>query len=166
VARRTRQYPVDFGRSSTFVETIDRREIETAGQRLVHAMSYTGVVELEFKRDPQSGQYKLLDINPRIWGWHTLGQRAGVDFSLLLWRLTQGESFKALSGRSGVSWMRLSTDLPAALTEIWRGRLSAREYLKSFRGSLESAIFASDDLLPALLEMPLGAYVMLKRLCA
>src|SRR4051794_10946467 len=69
VARRTRQYPVDFGRSSSFVETTFRREVEAAGKRVIAAISYTGVIELEFKRDPASDQYKLLDINPRIWGW-------------------------------------------------------------------------------------------------
>ena len=36
VARRTRQYPVDFGRSSTFVETVDQYQIEDAGRRQLH----------------------------------------------------------------------------------------------------------------------------------
>ena len=31
VARRTRQYPMDFGRSSTFVETVDEKQLEEAG---------------------------------------------------------------------------------------------------------------------------------------
>src|SRR2546425_785841 len=163
VARRTRQYPVDFGRSSTFVETVDQYQIEDAGRRLVSEMRFTGVVEIEFKRDPRDGLYKLLDINPRIWGWHTLGRRAGVDFSYLLWRLTQGDSFSETCGLAGVRWVRMSTDLAAAVTEMRHGRLSARGYLKSLCGPVESAIFAADDPLPALLEMPLGAYTVLKR---
>src|SRR5439155_22948408 len=89
-ARPTRHFPADFGRSSTFVETIDDKEIEQAGRRLVSAIGFTGLVEVEFKRDPRDGLHKLLDINPRIWGWHTLGRRAGIDFSFLLWRLIQG----------------------------------------------------------------------------
>jgi len=163
VARRTRQYPVDFGRSSTFVETVDEYQIEEAGRRLVSEMRLTGVVEIEFKRDPRDGLYKLLDINPRIWGWHTLGRRAGIDFSYLLWRLTQGDSFSETRGLAGVRWVRMSTDLAAAVTEMRHGRLSARGYLKSLCGPVESAIFAADDPLPALLEMPLGAYTVLKR---
>ncbi len=163
VARRTRQYPADFGRSSSFVETVDHQEIEEAGRRLVSAIGFTGIVEVEFKRDPRDGLYKLLDINPRIWGWHTLGQRAGVDFSYLLWRLIQGESLPEMRGIAGVRWMRMSTDLAAAITEIWRGRLSARAYFKSLCGPVESAIFAADDPLPAFLEVPLGVYALLKR---
>ncbi len=163
VARRSRQYPVDFGRSSTFVETVDQRQVEETGRRIVGELRFTGIVEVEFKRDPRNDVYKLLDINPRIWGWHTLGQRAGVDFSYLLWRVTQGQSISAVRGSAGVRWMRMSTDLPAAIKEILSGRLSARCYLQSLRGSVESAIFAADDPLPGLLEIPLSAYLILKR---
>lgn len=165
VARRTRQYPVDFGRSSTFVETVDEEHIEEAGKRLVGEMEFTGVIEVEFKRDPRNGLYKLLDVNPRIWGWHTLGSRAGADFSYLLWQLIQGDSLSEVRGRAGVRWVRMSTDLAAAVSEIRHGRLSIRAYLKSLFGPVESAIFAADDPLPALLEAPLGAYLMLKRCC-
>jgi hypothetical protein len=34
------------------------------------------------------------------------------------------------------------------------GRLSLSEYLRSMRGPVESAIFASDDLFPGLCEIP------------
>ena len=163
VARRTRQFPADFGRSSTFVETVDHQEIEEAGRRMVSAIGFTGLVEVEFKRDPRDSLYKLLDINPRIWGWHTLGRRAGIDFSFLLWRLIQGESLSERRGIAGVRWMRMSTDLGAAIAEIWRGRLSVGAYLRSLFSPVESAIFAADDPVPALLEVPLGVYMILKR---
>ena len=51
----------------------------------------------------------------------------------------------------------------AAVAEMWRGRLSVGAYVKSLFSPVESAIFAADDPLPALLELPLGAYVILKR---
>ena len=59
--------------------------------------------------------------------------------------------------------MRLSTDLGAAIAEIWRGRLSVGAYLRSLFSPVESAIFAADDPVPALLEVPLGLYMILKR---
>ena len=130
---------------------------------MVSAIGFTGLVEVEFKRDPRDGRYKLLDINPRIWGWHTLGRRAGIDFSFLLWRVIQGESLSEKRGIAGVRWMRMSTDLAAAIAEIWRGRLSVGAYLRSLVSPVESAIFAADDPLPALLEVPLSVYMILKR---
>ncbi len=163
VARRVRQFPIDFARSSTFVETVDQKEVEEAGKRIIRQMNFSGLIEIEFKHDPRDGLFKLLDINPRIWGWHTLGKAAGIDFSYLLWRLIQGERFSPISGRVGVRWVRLVTDVMAAAAEIRRGRLSVHTYLKSLRAPIEPAIFAADDPLPALLEFPLGAYLILKR---
>ena len=77
VARRTRQYPIDFGLNSTFVETVDEPAIEQPSRRLLAELRYTGAVEVEYKCDRSSGRYKLLDVNPRLWAWHTLGERAG-----------------------------------------------------------------------------------------
>jgi D-aspartate ligase len=123
------------------------------------------LVEVEFKQDPRDGRYKLLDVNPRIWGWISLGGRAGVDFPYLLWLLIRGEAVPGVRGAIGVKWMRMSTDLPIAVQEMLRGRLSLLTYARSFRGPHESAIFAPDDPLPGLLELPLMAYLIGRRLC-
>jgi D-aspartate ligase len=163
VARRTRQYPVDFGHSSSFVETIEEPSIEELARRLLGVVAYEGLVELEFKHDARTGVHKLLDINPRVWTWHTLGGRAGVDFPYLAWRLAQREVVPSLRGRTGVRWVRLATDIPAAVGEIRRRRLSLRGYVRSLFGPLELALFAWDDPLPALLSAPLRAYAIGKR---
>ena len=66
-ARMSRPWIFRFWRSSPsdFFEQID----------------YYGLVEVEYKLDPRDGQYKLLDVNARTWGYHSLGVRAGVDFT-------------------------------------------------------------------------------------
>jgi predicted ATP-grasp superfamily ATP-dependent carboligase len=156
VARRLRQYPMDFGRSSTYVETTEDEDVELVATRLLKAMRWTGLIEVEFKRDPRDGRNKVLDLNPRVWGWHTLGQRAGADFTYWQWRLAHGELPPRLRARTGVRWVRLITDVPTAAREVWRGRLSLADYLRSLRGPLECATLAADDPLPALAELPLG----------
>ena len=92
VARRRRQHPPDFGRASTFVETVELPELEELSERFLRAIGYYGLVELEYKLDPRDGQHKLLDVNARTWGYHTLGQRAGVDFPAMLFADQVGES--------------------------------------------------------------------------
>jgi predicted ATP-grasp superfamily ATP-dependent carboligase len=164
VARRTRQFPMDFGRFSTYVESVEESGIVGPAVRLINAIRFTGLIEIEFKRDRRDGGFKLLDVNPRVWGWHTLGERAGVDFSYLLWRLILGDAIPELRGQSGVRWVRMSTDLPTASLEILRGRLTLRDYLRSLRGPIEQAIFALDDPLPGLIEVPLLAGLLAKRL--
>jgi len=154
VARRTRQYPVDFGRFSTYVETIAEPGVEAAARGLLAAMHYTGLVEVEFKRDPRTRRYCLLDINPRVWGWHTLGDRAGVDFSYLQWQLVHDEPVPAVNARIGVAWVRLDADLSAAMQELRLGRLSLASLIPWLRRPVEFAIFTPDDPLPALAAVP------------
>ncbi len=168
VARRLRQYPVDFGRSSSLVETIDLPEVEDVARRLLSAMGFSGIVEVEFKRDPRDGKLKLLDINPRVWRWISLGQRAGVDFPYLLYRMAGGETVEASKGVAGVRWVRMSTDLLAAAREMWQGTTTLRGYLDSMRPPLEFSLLTSDDPLPAILEVPtlLAADLRRSRLAA
>src|SRR6266436_6587178 len=157
-ARRTRQYPIDFGYSSSFVETLDVPEIEEPARRLLAAIRYTGLVEVEYKLDARNGRYKLLDINPRLWTWSPLGGRADVDFPYLLWQMMVGRPVAEKIGRTGVRWVRMSTDVPAAIHEMLRGRLSLGAYLRSLRSPVEFALMAADDPLPGLLDLPLFAY--------
>lgn len=81
-AKRTRQFPMDFGRASTFVESVDEPGLIEPSLRLLQEMKMDGLVEIEYKFDRRDGRFKLLDINPRVWGWHSLCQGAGVDFHI------------------------------------------------------------------------------------
>jgi predicted ATP-grasp superfamily ATP-dependent carboligase len=165
-ARRVRQYPMDFGRASSHVETIDDQSLELDATRLLRSLRFTGMVEVEFKRDPGTRANLLLDINPRAWGWQSLGARAGVDFPYLLWRLATGERISRTRAVPGVRWVRGSTDVLAAAGEMAAGRLSVREYARSLRRPLEFAVFAPDDPLPSLAGPLLTARLVARRVAA
>jgi D-aspartate ligase len=162
-ARRLRQIPMDFGRFSTYVETVAQPEVADLAERLLRALNFNGLVEVEFKRDPRDGAFKLLDVNARVWGWHSLCQRAAVDFPYLLWLQTLGQPISEVRPRIGVRWMRLSADVMVAATEMLHGRLTPAAYWNSLQGPRESAIFAADDPLPGLLEFPLALSLMLRQ---
>lgn len=153
-ARRMRQYPPDFGHGSSFVETIDAPEVEAPSRRLLAAVRYDGIVELEYKKDPRSGRMLLHDFNARSWAWHTLGRRAGIDFPYLAWRHLHGERIGERGAKAGVRWVRGTTDLASALAEMRRGRLSLSAYLRSIRPPTEYAVLALDDPMPALIDIP------------
>lgn len=158
VLRRSRQYPVEFGHFSTYVETVDQPDIEQCAERILKATRYSGLIEIEFHRDASTGKYKLMDVNPRLWGSHTVGAAAGVDFPYLQWKILSGETVSRVKGRVGVRWVRMIGDVRAALEEIKRGTLSPWSYLLSLRLPLAHAIFAIDDPLPGLVEFPLTVY--------
>ena len=157
---------MDFGRASSYVETIDDPNLEDDATRLLAALRFSGMVEVEFKRDPATGANLLLDINPRAWGWQSLGGRAGVDFPYLLWRLASGDRIPRTRAVAGVRWVRGSTDVLAATGEVAAGRLSVRDYARSLRRPLEFAVFAPDDPLPSLAGPLLTARLVARRVAA
>jgi predicted ATP-grasp superfamily ATP-dependent carboligase len=109
---------------------------------------------MEFKFDPRTGQYKLLDVNPRLWLWHSIGPLAGVDFPYLLWKLILGEAVVTPKGSDDVRWIRMSGDMRAVFQEILAGTFSPVKYLNSLRTPLSFSMFAIDDPLPGLLQLP------------
>ncbi|MFQ5720890.1 MAG: ATP-grasp domain-containing protein, partial [Candidatus Aminicenantales bacterium] len=162
-ARRTRQHPVDFGHASTFVETFEIPELEKIGERLLAESNFYGLAEIEFKFDSRDRKFKLLEVNPRTWGWHTIGIKAGVNFPLILYRDMTGEEVEVNSFCPGIKWMRIITDFPVSMGELLKGHIKIGEYLASFRGEKEYAVFSLKDPLPFLSEFFLIPFLWKKR---
>jgi len=158
VARRARQYPVEFGYTSTFVETVDCAAVEAAGHRYLASLDYTGLAEVEFKFDPRDQRYKILDVNARIWTWCALGDRVGTDFPHVQWRLALGETIAPVRAERPAAWVHASRDLVAAARHMLAGRLSPMAWLQGFRKPLVFAAFALDDPLPGFMELPLALW--------
>jgi predicted ATP-grasp superfamily ATP-dependent carboligase len=160
---RRRQHPSDLGRASTFVETVTCPQIVEPSRRFLEAIGYYGLVEMEYKRDPVDGQFKLLDVNARTWGYHSLGPAAGVDFPALLMRDQMGEIVTPVTARPGVRWIRLVTDVPNAFVDARAGRIRWSAYLRTLRGVDTEAVFSLRDPAPGLYELALLPYLFVKR---
>jgi predicted ATP-grasp superfamily ATP-dependent carboligase len=162
-ARRLRQHPPEFGRASTYVETVEEPRVEELAVRLLRGMGYYGLAEVEFKQDPRDGRFKVLDVNARTWGYHTLGRAAGVDFPALLFADQAGDRVRPCRARAGVRWVRLVTDLPTGVLEVGSRRVGPVEYLQSLRMADAESVFCRDDPLPALAELAMVPYLAVKR---
>jgi len=163
VALRRRQHPLEFGRASTYVRTVELASLEELACRFLRSIGYYGLVELEFKLDARDGQPKLLDVNARTWGYHTLGSSAGVDFPYLLYLDQIGEPVPPARAVAGRSWVRLVTDLPTGALELLSRRTRLRDYVRTVLTSDTEAVFARDDVLPGLVELALIPYLAVRR---
>lgn len=161
--RRARQHPPEFGRASTFVETTDLEEVEAMSERFLKAIGYYGLVEMEYKLDPRDGEYKLLDVNARTWGYHSLGFRAGVDFPYLLFADQVHGAAEQQRARSGVSWVRIVTDFPTGIAQILSGDLGWKDYLRSLCRADVDAVLSREDPLPCIAELMLIPYMAVRR---
>ena len=163
VAKRLRQHPREFGRAATYVETTEHPEIEELSERFLRAIDYYGLVEVEFKQDPRDGQFKLLDVNARTWGFHSIGVPAGVDFPYLLYADQVGQPVNRCKARAGVGWLRAVTDLPTAASDLWAGELSLRSYWKSLKRTRAESVFCLRDPLPSVAEVLMLPYLLTKK---
>ena len=163
VARRIRQHPMDFGQATTYAETVDVPELEEIAKRILGLIDYYGLSEVEFMLDPRDGRYKLLEINPRPWGWHTLAIAAGVNLPYMLYQDMTGETAQANGFRKGVKWIRITTDIPTATREILKGNLKISDYVSSLRGRKQFAVLSAKDPLPFIAEMLMIPYLWKKR---
>lgn len=162
-ARRARQHPREFGRAATYVETIDVPEIANLSERFLASIKYHGLVEIEFKRDPRDDRYKLLDVNARTWGFHSIGAASGVDFPYLVYADQLGLPIEPVHARPGVGWLRLVTDVPTAFLDIVHGSLSPRTYLRSLRVTRVESVFNWQDPLPSVVEFLMLPYLAAKK---
>jgi D-aspartate ligase len=163
VTQYKRQHPPQFGRSCTMVQSIELPLVEELSQRFLRAINYYGLVEVEFKLDSRDNTYKLLDVNARTWGYHSLGVVAGVDFSHMLFQDQLGKPVNRVRAQAGKTWIRLVTDLPGGLLGLLRGELNPWRYARTVLGSDTESVFSSDDLLPSAAEAALLPYLIYKR---
>jgi D-aspartate ligase len=163
VAKRLRQHPREFGRAATYVETIEHAEIEELSERFLKAIDYYGLVEVEFKQDPRDGQFKLLDVNARTWGFHSIGTPAGVDFPYLLYADQLGKPVDHCRARAGVGWLRLVTDLPTVASDLWDGELDFRSYWRTLKRTRVESVFCLQDPLPSVAEVLMLPYLVTKK---
>jgi predicted ATP-grasp superfamily ATP-dependent carboligase len=162
-ACRRRQHPPDFGRASTYVVAEYNAEVEQESRKLLAALKYTGLAEVEWKRDPRNGDLKFLEVNTRAWGWHSLSSRVLGNLPRMLYDSLCGQEVKPVTPRYGARWVKHMTDIPVVF-DLWRrGDLTLREYLKSLSGDVTSCEWDWRDPAPFLLQFFLLPYLIKRR---
>jgi D-aspartate ligase len=163
-AKRLRQHPMDFGQATTFAVSVNEPKLAVLTAKVLSEINYSGIAEVEFMKDDKDGLFKFIEINGRVWGWHTLAKAAGVNLPHVLYRHLRGEKIEALHAEAHVKWIRLITDVPTVFKELVYRRMMFSDYLRSFNGGKkEFAVLSLKDPLPFIVEYALLPYLWRKR---
>ena len=131
-------------------EAIWVEEVADQGLALLRALGCHGISQVETKRDPRDGRYKLMEVNPRLWQWHGLAAACGVDLPWIAYRDLVGDPLPpARMHGDGKRW---------AIT-LMAGSSHALE-----RPPYVDAVFARDDPKPALVQLGRHALRRVRRL--
>lgn len=78
------------GGPSAFREAVDVPELADAGRTLLDHLDWHGLAMVEFLRNPETGAFELMEVNPRFWTSLPFSIQAGVDFPYYYWLLSTG----------------------------------------------------------------------------
>jgi predicted ATP-grasp superfamily ATP-dependent carboligase len=136
--RKLRQTPPGIG-TCRVGEAVWVEEAVDAALRLLRAFGFHGLSQVEFKRDPRDGRYKLMEINPRLWQWHGLAAACGVDLPRIAYADLLGEELPDATMNGG--------------GKRWAITLMSGERPAFQRPPYVDAVWALDDPKPALVHL-------------
>ena len=154
--RQVRQYPPNSG-TVTLAISEHNPGLVANGAHFCQSIGYRGIAGLEYKRDAQDNQYKLLDFNPRLMLSDGLTAYCGINLPLMQYLDLTGQApAPRRETTQGVKWLESIADFYAFKQYHERGELSVKDWLKSMWGAKVFALFAWDDPLPFLVARKFG----------
>lgn len=162
---RLHEVPLTGGGSSLRVSVPLEPALLEASQKLMKALNWHGVAMVEFKWNPDTKAFALMEINGRFWGSLPLAVAAGADFPAMLYELmTQGKVVQRPAATVGVYGRKLSSDIywyeqvlrrdaPAGLVKFPNTRTTFLDLLRIFSPRHSFDIQHWRDPMPGLNDM-------------
>lgn len=154
--RKLRQYPPGFGSASLVVSETDP-ETRDLATRFLQALGFQGIAAAEFKRDPRSGELKIIEINPRPSLWFSASTAAGKHVALAAYHDLLGGSLPYEGEQAnGIIWRYALKDLYSAIFyQVNRAFVLPPPDITSARSAQRGvwAVFQRDDRAPAWFEL-------------
>lgn len=149
VGRKVRTYPPASG-ISTYLRLVNDDEVVALGRDIARKLDFVGVVKMDFKRDPATKRFYLMEINPRFNLWHYLGAAAGINLPLLAHRDCAGTPVNLLGRRyrTDLYWLSFRDDFRSFLLPREAGSPALLPWLWSFRRRKICNTFAWNDIGP------------------
>jgi carbamoyl-phosphate synthase large subunit len=111
VLMKTKEVPPSGG-VAVSGKTVANPDLQDLGERFVTCLGWRGPGSVEIKLDERDGSYKLMEVNPRLFGYNYLAAVAGVNLAEVTVRLALGEEVEPRrSYREGVSFVRAPHDI-------------------------------------------------------
>ncbi len=158
---RARQHPIDFGNATTFALTTSQPELLFYAEKILQETKYTGVCEIEFKKNSKDGMFYFLEVNTRTWKWHSIFNSAKVE--LLESYVKHLRNIPFVSAKKepvAAAFIHFITDFPTRIIMIFKG-MGIRKIPNNY--NVEKAVWAKDDILPAIIEKLLLPFFIVKR---
>ena len=146
--KKIRQCPIHTGATSLGI-CLENEVVQQTTKTFMKRIGYQGILDIGYRYDARDGQFKVLDVNPRIGASFRLFTTSnGMDVARALYLDLTGQEVPASVAELGRTWLVEDSDLVSFYRYRQEGTLSFKAWLNSLRGVRESAYLSKDDLLP------------------
>ena len=145
-----RQFPINFG-ASVYTGQKLVEELHLIGSRFFKNIGYKGFGEIEFKKDANTGQFYLIEINVRISNLNNLLYMSGINMPWITYCQLTGSPVKpkAIEYDTGIIFRYLYEDILAIYAYLRTRQLRFRDVFIFFFNKKACAIWSTDDPKPA-----------------
>jgi len=116
-----RQFPINFGASTYTVQRFVP-ELHAIGAPFLEALKFKGFVEIEFKKDADTGRFYVIELNVRITNFNAMLYKVGMNVPYITYRELTGSPLPP----SG-----LARDTNVAFWSAYEDALGIRGYLRT-----------------------------------
>jgi len=137
---------------SVAVDITEDGSLRDYSNKLLKILNYCGLSEIEYKYDATSGEYKLIEINPRHWVWHQLGTVNGINITQAYYLYQTGKKINNLHKKSQkIRWIDDSKIIMLFFDiAMRRGNIRIKDIRSLYKVPAHNAVFDMHDPLPML----------------
>lgn len=146
-----RQYPINFG-ASVYTRHKYVPELYEIGAKFLEGVGFKGFIEIEFKKDAETGQFYLIECNVRITNFNHMLYKIGFNFPYITYMELTGQPLppKALEEDVNRVFWYMFEDVLAIRDYLRTKQLTIGQVLRSLRLRKAHAIWDVQDPRPAL----------------
>ncbi|MDZ7755203.1 ATP-grasp domain-containing protein [Rhodohalobacter sp.] len=122
---RIRTFP-EKGGVTVYSRSVYIDELKEITEKLLKALNWSGFAMVEFLQDDRTGEWKIIELNPRLWGSVMLSEFCGSGLLINYVKLLKGENPESSSKLSEryIRWF-----FPFELISLFKGKIGFREFL-------------------------------------
>ena len=151
--RKMRQDPPVIGGPRAAVTAPEEPVLREATVELLRRVGFRGMAFAEFKRDPRTGRFVFIEVNPRAVQFNNLLPPTGIDLVGMTWSdFVLGEPLRPRRTAWEGSWIHLEADIRCSLAHRSAEQLSLGELLAPYRRPKRFAVWSASDPRPFLAQ--------------
>ena len=146
--RKIRQFPIHVGCAS-LGECCWNEQVSLITTRFMKNIGYQGILDIGYRYDERDGQYKVLDINPRVGqAFRMFVDKNGMDVVRALYLDLTDQRVERGIPREGRRWVIEDYDIISSFHYFQEGSIKLQDWIGSFKKLEECMWFDLQDPMP------------------